>query len=338
MSVTLGFNFSQFTTDTLNLFSIQTAINGSGFNTLTLTTTNALSEVKTFNIFQDISSNPKVNINGNVYPFQNDVSISPISDLASASLMAVSTDGNPCALRISTNATGTPRVIFSGSTSGSVNSSAKVAYLSDAFNVFNESTTSIAYAGTFIFALPSLDNSDACTIQGGLASSTFTFSTSQAGRIGSSFTMTIAPKTNVVVDGLFTFSNILTIDYNDGSAPLVYDVTSNLQFMFAQLSALTAVNSTEYTYDISNAVSSSATDGSFDGFRLQLSTGDDAITIGDNTWNSNPYDSIIDFGGISRNARKRVRANFKRIKEFDQLSTDLENAKIRADILKNYRF
>ena len=137
MTITLGLNFGQFTTNTLTSFAVSTALLEDGFQTLTLATTNSVNETKSLNIYKD-GLDPKVSVNGNVYNFQEGVQISLMDDWADSSLMAISTDGNPCALRLSSVEASTPRVIFSGVTSGSVSNNSRVAYLSYAFNVFNE--------------------------------------------------------------------------------------------------------------------------------------------------------------------------------------------------------
>lgn len=339
MTVQIGLNFSQFSQTDLSTYSVYTEVID-GFQALTCTTTDIDSITKIFNIYQDVNGNPKINVNGNIFDFQNGVTTSLFDNLnALSSLMIVSTDGNPCALRISSDTTGDPRVVFSGTLNDASAASARVAFLEDAFSVYNNVTST--YTGTFIAELPSLDGIDDFTISGGLAAPLFEYTCRVEGT--PVFQIKIAYKTSPVVDNGFTFNKILTInDFSGQNSAIVYDVTDNFQFDFAQNSAMTPVNDLEFTYNIGNAISANDITGAFDGFRLQLSTPDDAIIIGANQWQANPYDAIIDINSLLNRRdflshTAPVNAS-RRIASLDKLHVSLTTAKARQDILKTFKF
>ena len=333
MTVTLLFNIAGYSTLELNSFSLM-GYDDNGFRALSTNFTDINGNSSYFNVFQ-LNGAPKIKYKNTVYDFQNDVTPSLESGSITNSLIVKSTDGNACALRIASNTTGDPRVIFSGSSSTGLLADPRVAYLSDAFNVYNEMSSSTAYAGTFLFPLPNLDNVIDFDIAGGLQSQNFKCNLSLS--TGNNFSLTINPKNTPVVDGSFTFSKVLTINYNDGTPMLVYDVTDNFQLFFAQLSGLTQVNQLEYTYDINNAVSAGTIDGSFDGVRIQLYTEDDIIEINGSSWSATPYDAVLDFDSITRATPSKMATKNGRIVEFDKLHADLKMKSAQQAILQNYR-
>lgn len=337
MTVQIGLNFSQFSQTDLSSYSVYTEV-VNGFQSLTCTTTDVDSVTKIFNIYTDANGNPKINVNGNIFDFQTGVTTSLFDNLnALSSLMIVSTDGNPCALRLSSNTTGDPRVIFSGTLNDANAVTARVALLADAFSVFNNMSS--VYTGTFIAELPSLDGIEEFTISGGLNTALFEYTCKVAGT--PTFQIKIEYREPITDNG-FTFNKTLTIDdFSGQNSATVYDVTDNFQFDFAQNSALIPVNDLEFQYDITAAVSATDLSGAFDGFRLQLFTPDDSIVIGSNSWSANPYDAIIDINGLlSRRDFLSMTAPAnasKRIVAMDQLKVSLSTAKARQDLMKNFR-
>lgn len=337
MTVTLLFNLGDYTTRdlaTFQLFGFND--NSNGFRSLTSYWIDVEGNTSAFNIFKT-GGVPKIKYKQTVYDFQENVTPSLESGSITNSLIVKSDDGNPVALRLESANTGEPRVIFSGSPSAISNPAApKVAYLSDAFSVYDEVTNSSAYAGTFIFPLPNLDNVIDFDIFGGYDVDDFRCNLMLS--TGNVLSVTITPKVTPVIDGSFTFSKNLTINYNDGTPALVYDVTNNFQLFFSQLSALTPVNSLEYTYDITNAVSASELNGTFDGVRLQLYTSDDTITINGSSWSATPYDAVIDFDSITRRTPARLMSTVNgRITEFDDMNAHFMEKKKEQILLENMR-